>query len=289
MILSTESRSSSRRTYEVIVSGRVQLTILLEPTKDFEVLVEKVDGIKNLARGVFVAKMESQPVRDLIQSVRHISLKKTKRIPRVKDSGPSEPENRTYTVVAYSYDSPSAQQKKQTQRLVRRSPCVRLRPGVLLFPHLRSKESLRYYRQDTAHPLYDARTFVEKMKENGAAVRRWSHLRLADENSEELVGRAIERMVSKEMSLIELRLAKLRDAAATPGVPVRKLKERYTVMARRFKILKANFMAVQSIWHHDTERELRRTYNIQLKVKREILAVIDSTSLAQAVVPPDSH
>jgi hypothetical protein len=269
------------------MSGTVQLTVLLEPTKDFEVLAEKADGIRSLAKGVFLAKMESLPVRDLVQSVCHISLKKTKRIPRVKDSGPGEPENRTYTVVAYSYDSPSAQQKKQTQRLVRRSPCVRLRPGVLLFPHLRSKESLHYYRQDTTHPLYDARTFVDKMKENGAMVRRWSRVRLADENSEDLVGRAIERMVSREMASIESRLVRLRDATATPGVTVRKLKERYTVMARRFRILKANFMAVQSIWHHDTERQLRRTYNILLKVKREILAVIDSSRSVQTIAPPE--
>jgi hypothetical protein len=125
------------------------------------------------------------------------------------------------------------------------------------------------------------------MKENGATVRRWSRVRLADENSEELVGRAIERMVSREMASIESRLVRLRDATATPGVPVRKLKERYTVMARRFRILKANFMAVQSIWHHDTERQLRRTYNILLKVKREILAVIDSSRSVQTIAPPE--
>jgi hypothetical protein len=272
-----------------MISGRVQLTILLEPTKEFDLFADSMEGIKGLARGVYLAKMESQPVRHLVQSTRHISFRKTKQIPRVKDSGPGESENRTYTVVAYSYDSPSAQQKKQTQRLIRRSPCVRLRPGVLLFPHLKAKESLRYLRQDTNHPLYDAKTFVIKMRENGATVRRWSRLRLTEENSEELVGRAIGKMVSREMSSIELRLVKIRDAAATPGVPVKKLKARYTVMARRFRILKANFLAVQRIWHHDTERELRRTYNILLKVKREILAIIDSTESAQLVVSPESH
>lgn len=289
MILSTESRSSTRRIYQVILSGSLQLAILLEPTRDFEVLAERVEGIRTLARGVYLAKMESQPVRDIVLNRRHISFRKTKRIPRVKDSGPNESENRTYMVVAYSYDSPSAQQRQQTQRLIRRSPCVRLRPGVLLFPHLRSKESVRYYRSDTSHPLYDARTFVTKMKENGASVRRWTHLRLVEDYSEELVGRAIERMVSREMSSIEMRLARLRDAAAKPGVSVKKLKERYTVMARRFRILRINFMAVQSIWHHDTERELRRTYNILLRVKREIRAVIDSTESAQVVAQPTPH
>lgn len=289
VILSTESRSSSHRTYEVIMSGRLKLTILLEPRKEFEATVERNEGIKGLARGVYLAKMESQPVRDLVRSVRHISFRKTRRIPRVKESGPGEPENGTYTVVAYSYESPTAQQKKQAQRLIRRSPCVRLRPGVLLFPHLRAKESVHYYGKETRQPLYNAKTFVAKMTENGATVRRWSRLRLAEENGEELVGQAIDRMVSKEMLSIESRLARLRDAAVIPGVSIRKLKERYTVMARRFRILKANFLIVQSIWHHDTEKELRRTYNTLLKAKREISALIDARRSAHVIASIEPH
>jgi hypothetical protein len=145
---------------------------------------------------------------------------------------------------------------------------------------LRAKEFARYYGQETKHSLYNAKTFVVKMTENGAVVRRWSRLKLVESNSEELVGPAIDRMVSREMSSIESRLAKLRDVTVRPGVSIRKLKERYTVLARRFRVLKANFLVVQSIWHHDTEKQLRRTYNILLRVKREIAAVIDSSSPA---------
>ena len=280
VIRSTESSSSSPRTYQVPLNGHVQLIVLLAPRKEFELVAEKTEGIKNLARGVYLVKLGFQPAGDLVRSIRHVSFKKTRQIPRVRESGPGETENRAYTVVAYRFDSPTAQQKKQAQRLIRRSPCIRLRPGVLLFPHLRAKEFARYYGQETKHSLYNAKTFVVKMTENGAVVRRWSRLKLVESNSEELVGPAIDRMVSREMSSIESRLTKLRDVTVRPGASIRKLKERYTVLARRFRVLKANFLVVQSIWHHDTEKQLRRTYNILLRVKREIAAVIDSSSPA---------
>ena len=255
----------------------MHLVVLFAPMKEFAAATERIDGIKALGRGVYMVHAKSSQAMDLVTGIRHISFKKTRAIPRVKEAGLGASQNRTYTVVSYSFDSPSAQQKQQAQRLIRRSPCVRLRPGVLLFPHLRKKEFERFYVRDARRQLYNARAFVTKMIENGATVRRWSRLRLIGPSSEELVGKAIQRMVSTELLSIESQLARLREVAAKPGVPPRKLKERFTVLARRFRVLRANFTVVQNIWHHDTQKDLRRTYSLVLKTRHEIAAMIDAS------------
>ncbi|RDE11477.1 MAG: hypothetical protein C4K49_11775 [Candidatus Thorarchaeota archaeon] len=277
VIHSTESSTPSLSSKQSSLNGQVHLVVLFAPMKEFAAATERIDGIKALGRGVYMVHAKSSEARDLVTGIRHISFKKTRAIPRVKEASLGASENRTYTVVSYSFDGPSAQQKTQAQRLIRRSPCVRLRPGVLLFPHLRKKEFERYYLRDAKHQLYNARAFVTKMVENGATVRRWSRLRLIGPSSEELVGKAIQRMVSTELSSIEFQLARLREVAAKPGVPPRKLKERFTVLARRFRVLRANFTVVQNIWHHDTQKDLRRTYSLVLKTRHEIAAVVEGS------------
>ncbi|MHA2354989.1 MAG: hypothetical protein ACXADC_07435 [Candidatus Thorarchaeota archaeon] len=242
----------------VTMKGQSQLVIILGDAKIVKESAKKLRSlgkIVRVGRGVFLFHGETSTENSPLQDLPMIAFKKSREIPSVKERGEEAGSRRVYSIVSYRFMNPTASQKKRVERLVRRSSSIRLRPGVLLFPVLRSKERRKLLESDEKYVLIDSRKLSEELRGFGAEVFRWSRLKIDGHLFE--IQNAVARTLSHDFTSFETLAKDLRNQA----------KKRYGKL--KFKWSRAN-----KIWSYDTTKLLTRGYNMLLSVRR----VIDSSA-----------
>ncbi|NWF94594.1 MAG: hypothetical protein HXY34_00455 [Candidatus Thorarchaeota archaeon] len=252
------------------LDARSVLIVITAPTSGLDQTSLDADDLRRVGSGLYQAGASNDAVKATLSQVSHLTLKRARTVPPVRGNGTEDASEHVYSLVYYRFESPTPQQKKQTQRLLMRAPCVRLRPGVLLFPHLRKKDVAKYFTTEGKTDLLRAKRLDEELTALGARVTRWSRLKLIGLRSSETVENAIDRMIEHDLRTIELRIRQVKDALSRTDLSNKTLRRRYGEIWTRLKLLKRTYAVIQDVWHHDTERPLRRTYNLLLRLRRAI-------------------
>ncbi|MGD9380921.1 MAG: hypothetical protein PVI03_00590, partial [Candidatus Thorarchaeota archaeon] len=230
--------------------------------------LKSLGNMVRVGRGVFLLYGQIAKDQFNFQDLPTISFRKAREIPSASDCGVEAASRRAYAIVSYRFKSPTAIQKKRVERLVRKSASIRLRPGVLLFPVLKSREKRRLLESDEKHVLMDSRRISEELRSLGAEVSRWSRLRLVGHLSEILD--AIARTLSYDFSSFEVLAKDLRAQTKGSEAQVKTLKKRYSVLSKRYNELKFKWGRAGKIWNYDATKFLTRAYNMMLNVRRAI-------------------
>ena len=252
------------------LKGTSQLIVLLgskEGIKGVSKKLRQYNDFVRVGKGLFIAGSNMGPYTDILQSIPTLSFIRTREIPRRKDRLDDPHAFRAYSIVTYNFNSPTAKQKKRVERLIRRSAGIRLRPGILLFPVLRSRERRRVLSEEKEHSLLDSKEFNHQLELMGASSMRWSRLKLVDPLDAAQIKEAIERTITRDLLSIESRLHKLRELSKNPQVPIDNLRERSAAALRRYRILKFKWTLAKTLWYYDAEKALKRVYNLGLSTK----------------------
>jgi hypothetical protein len=258
------------------MKGQSQLFVILGDAKTVKESSKKLESHGSMVRigsGVFLLHKKMTRNPSSLHDLPTISFQKTREIPSASDRREEAASRRVFAVVSYRFKNPTAVQKKRVERLVRKSASIRLRPGALLFPVLRSKERRRLLESDETYVLMDSRRISEELRSLGAEVSRWSRLRLVGHLSElhDAVARTLSHDFSSFETLVKNLRAQAKDSAAQPRI----LKKRYSILSRRYSELRFKWGRASRIWNYDTTKPLTRAYNMMLSVRR----IIDSSFL----------
>jgi hypothetical protein len=230
----------------------------------------RLDDVKRVGAGVYIAARRRKALVDILENTPHIRFRRAREIPKGDSRKKAPFTDRIYTVVLYSFEKPTPQQKKTLQRLILKTPCIKLRPGVLLLPHLRAKEKARYYSSHGGVELLDSKSFANETVALGAKVRRWTRLRLINQQGEELIQQSYSAMVAQEVASIDLKLKSIVEELRNDSPDLRKIKSEYTAVSRRLKRLRHRHKILHALWQYEAEKELKRVYNSMLRVRRTI-------------------
>ncbi|MDF1539738.1 MAG: hypothetical protein P1Q69_12630, partial [Candidatus Thorarchaeota archaeon] len=122
--------------------------------------IAQAKGVQKVGAGLFIAQSNTQVLRESLGHIPQIRFRKARDIPK-GDARKMKPfAERTYAIIHYSFKGVTPQQKKRVQRLFLQAPCIRLRPGIILFPYLRSRQRSRYYEMKDGTILMDSKTFA---------------------------------------------------------------------------------------------------------------------------------
>ncbi len=254
--------------------GDSRLIILLgapEGIKGVSRKLSSLQGAKRIRKGVYIVHGYSETHEMVLSSQPVISFSKTKKIPTSRARSEEALSNRVYSLVAFSFNTPTAQQKKHVERLIRKTTGVRVRPGVVLFPLHRSKERRRILGSEEERVLIDSKEFSRLICENGGNSLRWSRLGIVNLNGIDHVKNAIEQTLSRDLTPLEEKIRTLRERCKDPAVPIRQLKKKYTVLSRRFRKLRTKWMLARKLWFYDAEKQLKRSYNMLINTRRAII------------------
>ena len=255
------------------VKGNRRIVIIPETEEGLKLFTKKitsVGGVKKTARGVFIVEGNNELARKALQQIPHISFKKVRDIPKMRDKSKDAKLKRTYAIVTYHLKNPSPQQKKKIQRLIARSVSIRLRPGVLLFPYLRVKDNRKYFKNENTKRLQNSKEFTKEMTKLNANVSRYTHLRITGPTSLGLVHSALERMVIRKSDTLEEKSRMLRDAVKNPEIPTIKLKERYSALSLHYKDSKASFDIIKQITGFELQDPFKKFYDKLLRIRKLI-------------------
>ncbi|MFW9912151.1 MAG: hypothetical protein ACFFEU_06755 [Candidatus Thorarchaeota archaeon] len=258
----------------VTMKGQSQLVVILGNAKIIRESARKLRSLGEavrVGRGAFLIHSQTSTEKSPLQDLPTITFKKAREIPSVSEHGGEVGDRRVYSVVSYRFRNPTATQKKRVERLVRRSSSIRLRPSVLLFPVLRSKERRKLLESDEKHVLMDSRKLSEELRGLGAEAFRWSRLRIIDHPSE--LHNAVARTLSHDFTSFETLARDLRNQAKGIETQPKILKKRYAILSKRYDELKFKWSRASKIWSYDATKLLTRGYNMMLSVRR----VIDSS------------
>ncbi|MGY5879102.1 MAG: hypothetical protein RTV31_02580 [Candidatus Thorarchaeota archaeon] len=250
------------------------LVVLLgspEGIKDPSKKLTKYAGVQKIRRGLFIISGYSTIHATEIQTLERISFIKSREIPSIRTKTDDIYFTRAFSIVAFSLQNPTAKQKKRIERLVKKSVGIRLRPGVILFPLLKSKEQKRMSVSDDKKPLIDSIRFKQLMSEMGANTFRWSRLRLVNPESSSLISKSIEQNLTKDLQAVETKIRNLRDLIQDTEISIQKLKRNYSVLSGRFKETKTKWLLARKLWSFDAEKPLKRTYNLLIGTRRAII------------------
>ncbi len=261
---SDESRTEDR------LSGSSVLVVVIGDDKEFRRGARKTKAIRRLTRGIYRVPVQNKKVREYVQRFRHLTLKRAREIPRVKETDPELYRRRTYVLMSYSFVEPTAQQKKKTQRLLNRSAYIRIRKGAVLLPHLRSKDIARFYQTEKGRGVLTPKEFAGSMKDIGAKVSRWSRVRAIGPKSDREIEIALDATISSQLSSLESRILDLQDTIKDDTVPLKKLKSRYSELMARVREARGVFALIREIWKRDDSKHLRRSYNRLLRCRKAI-------------------
>ena len=256
---------------DVTMKGLSQLVIILGDAKIVKESAKKLRSLGKMVRvgrGAFLIHGHTSSEKSPLPDLPTIAFKKAREIPSLSERGEEASGRRVYSVVSYRFRNPSATQKKRVERLVRRSSSIRLRPGVLLFPVLRSKERRRLLESDEKYVLMDSRKLSEELRGLGAEVFRWSRLKITSHLTE--IQNAVARTLSHDFTSFEKLAKDLRNQAKEPGAESKTLKKRYAILSKRYGELKFKWSHASKIWSYDTTKLLTRGYNMMLSVRRAI-------------------
>jgi hypothetical protein len=226
--------------------------------------------VRKIRRGLYVIRSYSANHIDVMHSAA-LSFTKSREIPSIRQKSDDIFMDRVYTLVSFSFKNPTAQQKKRVERLLRKTTGIRLRPGVILFPLLRSRESIRILGQLEEREILDSLGFSKKVRDIGGDTIRWSRLKVASPNGGHLIKTAVERTYLRDMHALEENIRTLREQSKDPSIPIRKTKNNYSIQARRFGELKTKWTIAKKLWLYDPVRSLKRTYNMLMSTRRVIM------------------
>lgn len=226
--------------------------------------------VKRIIPGVFLARKANKKLREKLTEFQHLRFMKAKEIPK-SDSRRLIPfQERIFTIVVYSFDKASAQQKKGIQRLLVKAPSIRIRPGVLLFPQLRSKERARYYSDSQNGEILDSKLFYEQTKLIGAKVIRWTRLRPANKITIDHINQSFDKMMRHDIEIFDEKINQIKLMIGDPSVSTISLKQQHKSLTTRYRKMKLKYATMKAIWQYDSEKHWKRIYNRLLKIRREI-------------------
>ncbi len=253
------------------MKGLSQLIVIFGDSQTVKESAKKLRSLGNVvrvARGIFLIRGPLSGNQSILQDLPTISFQKAREIPSVTERGEEASSRRVYAVVSYRFKNPTATQKKRVERLVRKSSSIRLRPGVLLFPVLKSKDRRRFLKSDEGDMLIDSRKIKEELRSLGADVSGWTRLRLMVNQSK--VHDAVGRTLSQDISSIEMLAKDLRTHAKSPDTQAKILKKRYSILSRRYRELKTKWSLATTLWNYDASKLLTRAYNMMISARRAI-------------------
>jgi hypothetical protein len=270
LIIVNEVNTESIDLAQLDLKGTSRLIILLGSKDGIKGISKKLGQYADLVRigkGLFIASSTAGAYSDILQSLPTLSFIRTREIPGIKTRLDDPHAYRTYSIVSYRFNNPTAGQKKGVERLLRRSVGIRLRPGILLFPVLRAKERRKLLDYENGHSILDSKEFNSRLKSMGAYSMRWSRLRLVDPLDSTQIKEAIARTMNRDLSSIESKLHEIRELNKNPLTSTATLRKQSAAALRRYRRLKFKWTLAKTIWHYDTEKSLKRIYNLGLSTK----------------------
>jgi hypothetical protein len=258
------------------LAGESQLVILLNTANGIKGVSKKLaslQDVKRIMRGTFIIPEVTEVHNDILQFQSTAAFMKTREIPNISKKTEDIYSELVYSIVAFRFKNPTAQQKKYVERMIKRTTGVRLRPGVVIFPILKSKQQRKIIGTEEDRVLLTSSEFFRKLRKKGADVYRWSRLRTTTAESSAHIKEAIEHTLQRDLTTLEERIRKLRERCKETDVEVAKLKKAYSVLSRRFRELKGKWMVAKKIWYYDGEKPLKRTYNMLISTRRIISAL----------------
>ena len=269
----SEARTESTTPIIIELKGDSRLIVLLGSPEGIKIVSKRLTAISDftrIRRGLFIAHSFSNSHTELLQTFSSISFIRTREIPAIKPRNDDIFAERAFSIVSYIFNSPNSGQKKKVERLIRKSICIRLRPSVLLFPMLRSKERRRLLEKENGYTLLDSRNFVTQLDAIGVTSMRWSRIKLVTPSDSIRISEAIERTLKKDMHSLETKIQDLREASKNPEIKTSRLKRKFSLLTRRYKKLKIKWLTTKPIWSYDTTKPLKRTYNMLLTLRRTL-------------------
>ncbi len=228
------------------------------------------EEISRVGNGIYLISQGTPHIKHLLAEISHFRFRRVRDIPPVRSRDPEVRAKKVFAIVWYQFAAPTAGQKKRVQRIIHRAPCIRLRPGVLLFPHLRSKDRERYLKKNKERSVLGSKEFSVVLEEIGSTVIRWTRLQLVNQASNELLYASLEKMSKSEIGSLEAKIRTLKEAAMKGERNPKRLKERYSELSTIYRNLRSKYEVVRLVWDVDLRRELKRTYNLMLRTKRII-------------------
>jgi hypothetical protein len=241
-----------------------------EGLKEFTRKLTNVSGVRKVSRGAFIIESNNESIRKIVELIPHISFKKVRDIPKMRDKSKDAKLKRTFALVTYHLRDPSPQRKKKIQRLGARSVSIRLRPGILLFPHLRVKDNRKYFETDNGKRLLNSKDFTAELKKLDAEYSRFTHLRIVGPRSLGLVNTTLERMVLRKCETLTEKAGMIREAVKNPEIPTAKLKERYSSLFLYYKDSKASYDVIRQIMSIESPDPFKKIYDRLLRVRKLI-------------------
>ncbi len=233
---------------------------------------------RKIADGLYLATDQHTSQLAAI-GIPYLTFKRAKDIVPLRDAKTDLVAHLRYALVTYKFLKPDSAVKKKVQRIIRRSAAIRVRPGVVLFPHFRAKENRKLVQETVGTFLLNSKKFANEMKFLGAEVHRWTRLELVRLEDQILIRDAIEWMVDSELGKLEKKILDLRTATEQPEITLRRLRERLSELKGIYQEYKIRYAALQLIWDIDTAKQLRRIYNMLLSVRKKIQVLRTSESI----------
>ncbi|MFW9805104.1 MAG: hypothetical protein ACFFFK_00055 [Candidatus Thorarchaeota archaeon] len=255
------------------LKGNSRLIVLLGSPEGITATTKKLrmlPDVEKIRKGLFIVHNYSENHDKALQSQPLLSFIKTKEIPSRRKNADNTQSSRVFTIASFSFKNPTAQQKKRVERLIRKTTGVRLRPGVILFPLLRSKERRRIIGTEEQQVLIDSKEFTSLISKFGGYSNRWSRLKITNSEAITHVNHAVENTFMRDIQSLEEKIRDLRERSKDPTISVRRLKKNYMIQSRSFRELKTKWMLAKKLWLYDAEKILKRTYNMLIGVRRAI-------------------
>jgi len=255
------------------LKGDSRLVVLLGSPEGIKSTSKKLSAhqdVKKIRRGLLIIHGHSENHSEILNLYPIISFIKTREIPSIRKREDRAYSNRAYTIVTFSFNNPTAQQKKRVERLIKKTAGIRLRPGVIIFPLLRSKERRRILGPEEERFLLDSAEFSKLVRETGGTTIRWTRLRIFNLEGDNHIKDAIEQTLSRDLHAIEGKIQTLRERCKDPTISISQLKKNYTVLSRNFRTLKTKWILAKRLWYYDAEKVLKRTYNMLINTRRAI-------------------
>jgi hypothetical protein len=267
-----ESQDMTMPKDELKLKGPSLLVVFYRPRTSTKQLLDlsETHNILRVRKGLFLVRGKPREVRQALSEIPHIALRRTKEIPRSKTRRTEAALHRSFALVAYRMKTTSPQFKKAVQRLVARTFSIRLRPGVFLFPHLRSKDLKKQTNVKGAQSLLNSRQFSQALEEMGAKVFRWTRLQVTDATDPVTITSLIQERMDFEIDTLSSRVKKLRRMAKDPLSESSRLKKRYVECSKQFTQTRMRAEAIEIIWYLDLGPRVRQLYNQLLSTRRII-------------------
>jgi hypothetical protein len=268
VILSSESGTVNEPDPRSAINSRTVLVVL--PKLNGKQTVPAKDAtIKRLISGVFYTTPEALSANPALSAVDKIVFRRSKVIPKMTTLRSGLTHDTIFSLLVYKFNSPTEQQKKKAQRLIRRSPCIRLRPGVLLHPSLRARDKVKLYGKFEGSPFLDAQGLVSELEKLGATVWRFSRLKITSEGGISLVEQCFNRMLTEDLGSIK---SKLDLTMNNQALDEKKKRQTLTQARSKYKALTMTLKVLYVVWKLDSRKELKQTYNMLLRVRNSLTA-----------------